>query len=636
MSLASIHLFNYFFLRSLYTCCAMKKKLFVLLLSIMISLPVCAENEVGMMKHDPAEYLSNTLPVLYINTVDEAPIVSKIEYVDGYYYLDANGCGDYVSVGSADAPLPLLIKGRGNSTWNFPKKPYRLKLDAKASLLGMPKSKHWVLYAGYNEWLAGHGKTYLCFKISEKLGMPYTPRIVPCEVVLNGDYIGMYFLTEQIRVAKERVDIIEQNNLETDSTLITGGWLLEIDNYNEEAQIRFKDKGTGRTMRITYHSPEELSSEQLNYLTTLMNNVNVYVNTWNMSSREWEEYIDIDALARFYTLLEVIDDQEGFSGSCWFSKDRGEDTKLVWGPYWDTGSALGNRNQRINDLDFFYNDQDSSKRNRWIRNIVKFPRFQIAYRKWWEKYRDEVFPTMQAEVDAYGQLTEQALASDYLRWQDPSSTNIAYYRMKFMSALENKRNFLSSKWDVRLEGSLWSTYYSDTDLALPQGVMAYAVDRVDNGKMHAIEIGYVPSGQGVLLYSEINPDSISWAPYTGDKQEVFSLLAGSSESQLIDDGYILHNDVFVLVPGETKVPAHHCYIPFSSGPNSPTLINVSVNDFIAGDVNGDGLVTSTDVTVLYNYFLNNDSTNLVNPDANNDGVITSSDVTRIYSIILGN
>ena len=191
-----------------------------------------ASDDVDTTKHDPAEYLSNTLPVLYINTENEAPIVDKVNYVQGTYYLDANGCGDYESIGSQENPLPLSIRGRGNATWRLPKKPYRLKLETKTSLLGMPKSKHWILLAAYADWLA-HGRNYLAFKISEKMGMPYTPGCVPCEVVLNGDYIGMYFLTEQIRIAKERVNITEQDDEETDSTLITGGWLLEIDNYTD-------------------------------------------------------------------------------------------------------------------------------------------------------------------------------------------------------------------------------------------------------------------------------------------------------------------------------------------------------------------------------------------------------------------
>ena len=135
----------------------MKKNVFYLILCLLVfTWPQlqAQEEQDDTTKHDPAEYLSNTLPVLYINTVDETPIVDRENYIDGDYYLDANGCGDYVSIGSAENPLPLVIRGRGNATWNAPKKPYRLKLESKASLLGMPKSKHWILITAYADWMA--------------------------------------------------------------------------------------------------------------------------------------------------------------------------------------------------------------------------------------------------------------------------------------------------------------------------------------------------------------------------------------------------------------------------------------------------------------------------------------------------
>ena len=59
-------------------------------------------------------------------------------------------------------------------------------------------------------------------------------------------------------------------------------------------------------------------------------------------------------------------------------------------------------------------------------------------------------------------------------------------------------------------------------------------------------------------------------------------------------------------------------------------------EVIPGDVNGDGIVTAADVTTIYNYLLNNDTTNLVNGDQNGDGNVTAADVTAIYNILLGN
>lgn len=611
------------------------KKIFLLLPALLLSwLTVYPQddNVDNTTKHDPAEYLSNTMPVLYINTDGEQPIIDKENYIGGCFYIDANGIGGYESIGTEDNPLSLHIKGRGNSTWEYPKKPYHLKLDAKTSLLGMPKNRHWVLLAAYNEWNGAHGKNLLCFNISEKLGMPYTARTVPCEVVLNGDYIGLYFLTEQIRVDKNRVNITEQANLETDSTLITGGWLLELDNRNDDNQIKFRDKGTGRNLRISYHSPDELSEEQLNYLTNMMLKVNDCVNSSDYSSREWEEYIDIEALARFYVLLEAIDDQEGFSGSCWFSKERGENTKLVWGPYWDSGSALGNRN--LDNPDFFYNDDYNSMRNYWIPNIVKFPRFQIAIRKYWEKYRDEVFPTMQTEVDAWGEMSEAALAQDYLRWGDETDMYPDYYRRKFMITLTNKLNFLASKWDTFGSNIKWTTYFGKTNLALPQGVRAFVVNSICEDGVAISPVEYIPANVGVLLFGVTEFDEFEAPLYNGPTHVYHSILVGATRDQVVHDGFILHKNQFVLAPTDTPIKSHRCYIPVTSDDTTPTLVKIGHN-VAHGDVNNDGNVTAADVTALYDVLLNDDFTNTLYGDQNGDGTVTVSDITSIYTELLG-
>lgn len=84
---------------------------------------------------------SGTLPLLHIDTENGAAITSKEDYVNASLYLDANGVSGVEPVGSADAPVSLKIKGRGNYTWTgFDKKPYRLKFDKKVSILGMKKT----------------------------------------------------------------------------------------------------------------------------------------------------------------------------------------------------------------------------------------------------------------------------------------------------------------------------------------------------------------------------------------------------------------------------------------------------------------------------------------------------------------
>ena len=91
---------------------------------------------------------SGTLPVLYITTQNNTPVTSKDYYLQATYYLDAKNISGYTNIGSASAPLSMEIKGRGNYSWTgFDKKPYRIKLAEKQSLLGMIKSKHFTLLA---------------------------------------------------------------------------------------------------------------------------------------------------------------------------------------------------------------------------------------------------------------------------------------------------------------------------------------------------------------------------------------------------------------------------------------------------------------------------------------------------------
>ncbi|MBP5560295.1 MAG: CotH kinase family protein, partial [Muribaculaceae bacterium] len=216
-----------------------------------------ATDSVTTDKHDPAEYLSGSLPVLYINTDGEKEIVSKEVYLKGTYYLDAMGIEGYENIGSAETPLALQIKGRGNTTWKFDKKPYRLKFDKKAAPLGMNKSKHFVLLANCEHNSLSLYKDVLGFWLSRQLGLKWTPAIKPVELVINGDYRGLYNLAEQVRVDPDRVNVVEQEDGETDPDLVTGGWLVEIDNYTEVGQVLIQSKKDGRHIRFTPKTPEE-------------------------------------------------------------------------------------------------------------------------------------------------------------------------------------------------------------------------------------------------------------------------------------------------------------------------------------------------------------------------------------------
>ncbi len=379
---------------------------------------------------------SGTLPVLYINTEEE--VTSKETYVTGTFYIDALGLEGYSSLGSADSPLALQIKGRGNYTWSgFEKKPYRLKLGAKQAPLGMKKSKHFVLMANADDNM-GFLRNTVGFELSRMMKLAYTPEQRPVELVLNGQYLGLYMLTDQIRVDKDRVNVVEQADNETNADNVTGGWLLEIDNYDEPTQVKLKEPN-GSTLMVTYKSPEVLSDVQLNYLTNFLKTTDAAIYNEDKNSTEWEQYIDIDALARYYVVQEVMDDGESFHGSCYMHKDRGADTKLVFGPVWDFGNAFSSSYDK-----FIYVNPPFEQF--WIGEIARYPRFQQAVSEVWHTFLSEEYPHLEAFVNDFIAKIAAAAVKDGIRWPQYSQNPVADRRNHFMNRLTKKVNFLIQEW----------------------------------------------------------------------------------------------------------------------------------------------------------------------------------------------
>ena len=384
---------------------------------------------------------SGTLPVLYIQTENNAPIVSKDDYINATYYLDNKELSDYQSIGSKSAPLTMEIKGRGNYSWTgFDKKPYRIKLADKQPLLGMNKSKHFALLAHADDSndRKGFMRNAVGFELSKLIGMTYTPEAKPLEVVLNGDYIGLYFLTEHIRVDKDRVNIVEQEDEETDSEAITGGWLVEIDNYADDPHITIKEGGE-TTMWITYKTPEVLSYQQEQYLTQQMKLIDNLVYGDKNSNELWN-YLDMDALAKFYIVQELTDNYESFHGSCYLHKEIGANEKWHFGPVWDFGSSFNREKSQ-------YMYQGDVWHNHWIPEICKFPAFMERVKEIWNEFYNGNYNNIYSFIDTHENLIKQAAVKDKERWgQYHGSQTISTYIDRTTEVLRKNAAWLNEQW----------------------------------------------------------------------------------------------------------------------------------------------------------------------------------------------
>ena len=384
---------------------------------------------------------SGTLPVMYINTENNTPVTSKDDYLNATYYVDAKGISGYENIGSAAAPLTLEIKGRGNYSWTgFNKKPYRIKLSDKQALLGMKKNKHFTLLAHADDAKdkKGYMRNAVGFEFSKMIGLAWTPEAKPLELVMNGDYIGLYFLTEHIRVDKDRVNIVEQEDEETDAQKITGGWLVEIDNYDSDPHITIAEGGR-YTMWVTYKTPEVLSYQQETYLTQQIQLIDNLVYGDKNSDQLWQ-YLDMDALARFYIVQELTDNYESFHGSCYLYKDMGENEKWKFGPVWDFGSSF-NRDKS----QFLY--QGNVWHNHWIPEICKFPAFMQHVKTVWKEFYATQFNSIFTFTSNQLTLLKTAASVDAQRWPDYNGNADLTKRINQVNErLRKNAEWLNSQW----------------------------------------------------------------------------------------------------------------------------------------------------------------------------------------------
>lgn len=399
---------------------------------------------------------SATVPVFYLNTENKAPIESKEEYVSGSLYIDALENEGYSSSGSKASPLVTEVKGRGNYTWiGFDKKPYRIKMDKKASLLNMTTDKSYTLLAHADDNY-GFLRNTAGFALSRFFELGYTPTAEPVELFLNGEYRGLYFLTDHIKVSSNRVKIEEQDDLEIDPEKVTGGWLLEIDNYEDDPHITiYKKDEYGSPMWFTYKSPEELSYQQEAYITNFLNLANDAVYAEDKSSTEWEKYIDMDSLVNYYLVYEILANREGFHGSCYLHKERGENTKLIFGPVWDFGNTLWNMNNTFIHEDWAYGVK-------WIDQIAQFPRFQNAVRKRWLEKRGSLMPYLRAEVDAFIDKITMASQCDCQKWPEYGNANVLERKQAFYDILSARLAWLDTQFgtvDITEEQALQVSVY---------------------------------------------------------------------------------------------------------------------------------------------------------------------------------
>ena len=431
---------------------------------------------------------TGTLPVVYVNTTNNAAINSTETYVAGSLYIDSLGTA---ALGTKEAPIAAQFKGRGNYTWTgFDKKPYKIKFDVKQKVLGMPNNRHWCLLACADDYL-GFLKMPAGFRIGEAVGLRWTPRTRPVELVLNGQYKGLYFLTEHVRIASNRVKIHEQADNETHSDSITGGWLVEIDNYESEGNIKFNE-GNGQHVMVSLKEPEVLSAQQRQYIESQMNGLNNAI--WgNDAARLWN-MLDVDEAAKFYLVQEIMEDCESYHGSCFLYKDRdslGMKDPWKFGPVWDFGNAY-NRHQET----WIYVNPTWAQY--WIGQLASWLPFQQAVQEQWWIYYHTMKDSVRAQVRAFADKIETAAKNDAEVWRGTQNycdnSNYTDVRDRYFRRYDWRINWLYSQWGEGIKPATWDTPITPVSQPENKGKLI-----LRNGQLLILSRGRLYTLQGQLV-----------------------------------------------------------------------------------------------------------------------------------------
>lgn len=307
------------------------------------------------------------------------------------------------------------IRGRGNSTWYSNKKPYKFKLAKSTDFFGMGKNKHWILLANYYD--ASMLRNKLTYWLGDEMGMKYTPQCVFVDLILNNQYLGSYYLCEQIRVGSSRVNIddLEADEISkniTSGSAITGGYLLGMSPYTENDE-QGKIFSTEKEHRFVIESPsfdDYFNEAQYNYIAGYMQKTENAIygeNFKDADGKHYSEYMDVDAAIDYYWVQEISSNGDAYgSSSTYLYKER--NGKLFFGPLWDFDYvAWGDTSTSTTDF--------SKTSAMWFEKLMLDKEFVGKLIARWQTFKEKLLYACQdgGKIDQYAAELNESQKTNY-------------------------------------------------------------------------------------------------------------------------------------------------------------------------------------------------------------------------------
>jgi len=422
------------------------------------------ENEQG----NSVEFTSSNLPIIIIDTDGgrinaDKKITAKMQIID-----NGNNKRNNITDSPNDYNGFIEIKLRGNSSLSFEQKRYTLETvgeDGKkfdTPLLGMPADNDWVLLSPYND--ISMMRDVFAFDLWNKMGY-WAPRTRYAELIVDGDYRGVYILTEKIKRSKDRLDIANLKEIDNEGLELTGGYIMRIDAYDAE-DLTFISKvpgissvpsmggggfmsfGGGMNMTMggssmnnvvwSYYSPKKskITTEQANYIHNYIDETELAIQGENFKDPEngYAKYIKISSFVDYFIHTELSLNADGFKRSAYFYKTKqnedGSGGKLHAGPVWDYNLAYGNCNFcNADQIDAWVHEGGETNPTpaMWKR-LTEDPAFMDRVKKRWKELRQDILSIerINSFIDSNAKLLAEVQERQYEKYDDllvPENSN---------------------------------------------------------------------------------------------------------------------------------------------------------------------------------------------------------------------
>ncbi|MBQ9293380.1 MAG: CotH kinase family protein [Bacteroidaceae bacterium] len=426
---------------------------------------------------DSIWYQVTNLPTVSIHTEAGYDPQDKVNEMPSYITITYDG-------GTRIQEYPITARGRGNASWGFPKKPWRIKFaDGKShhmlkdSPMESPaKAKKWTLINNYGDKTLM--RNCLAFEVSKRLQAPYTTWCQPVDVIMNGEYKGCYQLCDQISVDRNRVPITEMTEWDIEEPFVTGGYLIEVDAYASQETSWF-NSSRGNPVTIKHPGDDDITTEQHNYIQKHFNLMESALFSSNYTDPEkgFRKYLDPESFLKHFIIGEFSGNMDTY-WSTYMYKER-EDDHFIVAPCWDFDLAFDNDTRVYpvngrNDWTFRGGSCAGNMRT-FVNRLLSDGGVDQQLNQLWRDNRKEGLldeKTLVAYVDSMAQEIEASANLNFIRW--PILNTMVHQNVSALGSFEAEVDVLRNYIPTRLAwidnylgydpGTLYtdSTYYIST------------------------------------------------------------------------------------------------------------------------------------------------------------------------------